>query len=128
MAQSASAIMKPIADKDSGNAEVARDFAIAETMRGATLRSAADATGAAAALNNAIALLRPLASSSSDRNLLDPYVRALLLLDRVEEARPVYEKLMAMGYREPAFMALWQRESARAMSPLSTPDTPRSAK
>jgi len=125
LAQSASAIMKPIADKDAGNADVARDFAIAETTRGAILRSVADAAGAASALNNAVALLRPLSTGSSDRNLLDPYVKALLLLDRIDEARPAYEKLMTMGYREPAFMALWQRESTRAVSAPSTPHTPK---
>ncbi|MGN6312172.1 MAG: TIR domain-containing protein [Rhodanobacteraceae bacterium] len=51
-------------------------------------------------------LLRPALHSGSDPNFLAAYVEALLRLDQTDAARPIVDKLNAMGYRTPDFVAL----------------------
>ena len=51
------------------------------------------------AFARAAAMLEPVANGSTDKNVLDPWARALLHVDRVEDARPVIEKLHRMGFK-----------------------------
>jgi serine/threonine-protein kinase len=51
------------------------------------------------------------ARDSRDWNLLDPWVRALLYLGRLDEASRGHERLMSIGYREPGYMRLWEQKS-----------------
>jgi hypothetical protein len=53
-----------------------------------------------------LALARPLTASSQSVRFLDTHAQALLHLGRVEEARPVVEKLLATGWRNPELIVL----------------------
>jgi eukaryotic-like serine/threonine-protein kinase len=64
---------------------------------------AADSAGVAAA--RAVELLEPLARESRHWPLLDSFARALVLSGRSAEGERVTERLLNMGYREPAFAA-----------------------
>jgi hypothetical protein len=46
------------------------------------------------------------AQSGSDVNFLATWATSLLLLDDIEQARPIVSKLAAIGYRTPDFLAL----------------------
>jgi hypothetical protein len=61
---------------------------------------------ARAAWARAAQLLASVAGSSRDYQLLDPWVRAMLLLGRLSEVGPVVETLRGMGYREVTYQAL----------------------
>ncbi|MEO5621911.1 MAG: toll/interleukin-1 receptor domain-containing protein [Dokdonella sp.] len=50
--------------------------------------------------------LAPALKAGDDPNFLAAYAEALLRLDQTDAARPVVEKLGAMGYRAPDFVAL----------------------
>ena len=52
-------------------------------------------------------MLEPLAKDHPIA-LRYPLVRALVYLGRVEEAKPWFEKLMALGYCNPAFLEFWK--------------------
>ena len=54
--------------------------------------------------------------SPSPRNL-DVLVRLLILLEREEEAEPWLRRLVAMGYREPTFVAFLDRRGLRPSEP-----------
>lgn len=59
------------------------------------------AEAAQVALSTAITRLAPVAGSTQDWHLLEPYARALVAAGRHEEARPVLDLLNAMGLRSP---------------------------
>ena len=50
--------------------------------------------------------IAPIARTGDDPNVLAPWASALVLLNDVSAARPVLQKLGAMGYRTPDFNAL----------------------
>ncbi len=51
-------------------------------------------------------LLQPFGAETSDWRVLYPWVQALLRMDRVEEARPVMDKLDSFGFRQPDYEKL----------------------
>ena len=64
-----------------------------------------DATGATSHWTEAYKAIAAIAGGSGDYRLLDPLAVSLVNLGRTAEARPVVEKLAAMGYRDPIFLA-----------------------
>lgn len=70
---------------------------------------AADRTAAQRAVAAAVATLDPVAPRSHDRRVLDPWVRALVAADRVEDAQPALHQLKAIGYRQPGFVDYYDR-------------------
>ena len=56
------------------------------------------------AWQKALASIEPVARTSNDDRLLDPWARALLQLERVDEAAAAVEKLTSQGYRYPPFV------------------------
>jgi serine/threonine-protein kinase len=63
------------------------------------------ATQAREAWQASLASIEPVARTSNDDRLLEPWWSALLHLDRAEEAAAVSGKLTSSGYRHPAFVA-----------------------
>lgn len=61
------------------------------------------------AWREAAALMAPLTADSDVVEQLDTHARALLYLGRVEEARPLVEKLQAQGWRDAEFLELCRR-------------------
>ena len=53
--------------------------------------------------HEALDALAPLAENSSNPRVLDPYVRALLLLQRGTEVEPYLQRLKHAGYQSPIF-------------------------
>jgi tetratricopeptide (TPR) repeat protein len=58
----------------------------------------------------ALALMAPVAAESQAVELRHLYALALLHLDRAEEARPVVERLLATGWRDPELLDLARRQ------------------
>jgi serine/threonine protein kinase/tetratricopeptide (TPR) repeat protein len=48
----------------------------------------------------------------NDVDLLDPWVRTLLYLDRIDEAKPTVEKMTSLGYGLPSFLTLCRQKGA----------------
>ena len=60
-----------------------------------------EATRAAGAYREALAIIEPLAHDSNDDRLLRPWAAALERLGRIDDQRTVTRRLEAMGYRTP---------------------------
>jgi serine/threonine-protein kinase len=75
-----------------------------------------NATRAREAWQESLASIEPVARTSNDDRLLDPWSSALLHLDRRDEASVVVEKLASKGYRYPPFV---RDVTSRGMSGLT---------
>lgn len=60
----------------------------------------------------AVEVIRPLAAGSRDKRVLDPLVRGLIYLGRIDEAAPLADTLFGIGYRDPEFLALCHQHGA----------------
>ena len=69
-----------------------------------------------AAWLRAVEVIEALATESSDRRILEPWIRALLCLDRREQARPFYEKLNSFGYSSEELQQRWDAAAERVDS------------
>lgn len=78
----------------------------ADIVAGRIAAERKDATAARDHWMQARQILTPIAASGDDPNVLAAWASALLLLDDVSAARPVVQKLGAMGYRTPDFAVL----------------------
>jgi len=65
-----------------------------------------DAAGADAAWQDALRIISPIDAISMDPRIADSHARILVRLGRAEQARPLIEELVAIGYRNPEFKAL----------------------
>lgn len=106
---SAVQILEPLAAKNSRNNDITRDMALAENERGLVFAAMGRTRDANEAWTRAVNRLSPLAANSRDRNLLDPWVRALVYLGRIDDARRGFDRLTAIGYRDRTFLELWER-------------------
>ncbi|MDH3525457.1 MAG: protein kinase [Acidobacteriota bacterium] len=89
--------------------EAALTFAHNQLLIGRIQTELAETAKASAAWRLALERIEPLASGSTDRDFLATWATALLHLGRIEDARPVTERLWAQGYKEPGFLGLWQQ-------------------
>jgi len=113
-------ILQPLAVRNPRDADLVRDLAIAENDRG-VISAALGRTGESrAAWSRALAHLAPLVGSTKDRNLLDPWVRSLAHLEKFDEAKHGFDRLMAIGYRDRGFLAWWEQVD-RARTRLVVP-------
>lgn len=64
---------------------------------------------AAESWGRAVALMEPLAAGEADMDQLHVHAMALLHLGRVDEARPMVEKLLAKGWADPGFLELCRK-------------------
>ena len=71
-----------------------------------------ESSAAETAWRHALELVEPLARGSKDKYLLDPWVRALLRLDLVDEARPIVQQLVDIGYGDAQFLELCRLKGA----------------
>ncbi len=58
------------------------------------------------AWNRAVEIIEPVTAMSDVPSYLDTHAQALLLLDRVQEARPIVDKLLAQDWDDPLFLDL----------------------
>jgi tetratricopeptide (TPR) repeat protein/tRNA A-37 threonylcarbamoyl transferase component Bud32 len=65
-----------------------------------------DKTRATSAWNTAAELLQPIIEKTRDRELLEPWAQIMLRLQNRDAVRQAFERLDAIGYREPSLMAL----------------------
>jgi non-specific serine/threonine protein kinase/serine/threonine-protein kinase len=82
------------------------DLASSLVGLGRLQESRGEAEAARRSFREAADLMAPVAGASQAVELLHVYAAALLHLGRVEEARPVVEKLLATGWRDPDFLSL----------------------
>ncbi len=73
------------------------------------------------AFDRAAEILEPVARDSTDKTYLDPWARAVLHLDRVEDARPVVEELHRMGFKGWRLGELCQVKGVSMEGPVQQP-------
>jgi tetratricopeptide (TPR) repeat protein/tRNA A-37 threonylcarbamoyl transferase component Bud32 len=93
------AILEPI--KNEIVAQRARGNAL--LVQGEARAALGDKNGSAAAWEDALRVLQPLDAISLDPRIADAHASVLMLLGRVEEAKPLIDELAAIGYRNPEF-------------------------
>jgi serine/threonine protein kinase len=93
------AILEPI--KNEIVAQRARGNAL--LVQGKVRAALGDKNGSAAAWGDALRVLQPLDAISLDPRIADAHASVLMLLGRVEEAKPLIGELTAIGYRNPEF-------------------------
>ncbi len=57
-------------------------------------------------------IIESVSGFSDDLSFLELWVRALLYLDRVEDAKPAIEKMLSLGYGYPSFLELCRSKGA----------------
>ena len=102
------AILQPLVDKNPNDRDSNQWISESHLTMGEVWARTGDLGRARSSWAKAVEVIEPIARQSNDRRYLDPWAQALLYLDRIEEATPIVEKLMSMGYRERTFMELWQ--------------------
>lgn len=107
--QAAVAILDPVVAANPDQAEWRYALASAYVELGTSCSSVGSRSRAVDAWNRAVSLLGEIAIERGDLYYLDTYARALLLLGRVEEARPVVEELRSKGWNSEALRELSRR-------------------
>ncbi len=105
-ARSAVQTLEAIVEQDPDDRRARRFAAHGYTTLGRIRSALGEPDDARAAWESAVELLGPLAPGSNDWRFLAPWARALLHLDRIEEARATVDKLLSMGYRNREFLTL----------------------
>ncbi len=89
-----------------GDRRVTRWLSVAYLLEGRLLESRNRLKDARQAWGRALETIEPLAQDSKETWLLETWGRALLRLDRLQEAEPVVRELHARGFRQESFRAL----------------------
>jgi serine/threonine-protein kinase len=91
----ARAILEPVVAADAGNLFATTQLGAVCLLEGRTWEGRGDASRARDAWEAALALVEPLARKTADPDLREVWATALLHLDRVEEAAPLVDDLLA---------------------------------
>ena len=105
-ARAAVEILEPLVQKSSEDRIALSALSEAHLLLGRILNRRGDDEKALMHWEQAAERIESIAAGSSNKRFLDPWARALIRLGRLDEARPVIEKLSSFGYREPAFLEL----------------------
>jgi serine/threonine protein kinase len=89
----------------------AREHAMLLNLRGEILQAVGQPALARDAWTHSAKLLAPLASQT-DYTMIDPYVRALVLLGRRAEAQVAFDRLTSLGYKNRRFLEFWKQSTA----------------
>ncbi len=108
------ASLQALADAQPKDADTRRDLALAENVSGLVWTARKDPARATTAWEHSVELLDALVRDSTDRNLLDAWVRAHLYLGRVDAARRGHEKLLSIGYRDTSYLRVWREVTGTA--------------
>ena len=105
--------------------QAARLLGIVLLLRGRVAQAAGQSADALRAWDRAAKVLRPLADHSRDHAVLDPWARALIYLNRGDEAKAVLRTLWSIGYRDPELVAICHEHgltppSATAVKPTES--------
>lgn len=95
--------------KNANDVATLRDLARLHYLRGHLWASTGRHDQARRAWESAAELLVPIVSGATEYEVIDPYVRALIRLGRIEEAERERARLLAMGYRDRGFTSFWNR-------------------
>ncbi|MGH8213622.1 MAG: TIR domain-containing protein [Rhodanobacteraceae bacterium] len=106
-ARAALTILDPLLAKQPDDRSLLLDTASAKLLL-ADLSS--DAQAALQLRNDALQATQSVKSGRNDPRLLALQIEALLALDRKAQAQPLLETLRSSGYRDPALLAVLQRE------------------
>jgi len=106
-AQTALTILEPLFAKQPDDRSLLLDTSTARLLLADASR---DAQAALQLRNDALQATQSVKSGRNDPRLLALQIEALLALDRKAQAQPLVEKLQASGYRDPALLAVLQRE------------------
>jgi eukaryotic-like serine/threonine-protein kinase len=97
-------IAERLLEKDPDDPQALRLRSLGHALLGRVWSARGEAAKSRGAWQQALASIEPVARASNDDRLLDPWARALLQLERVDEAAAAVEKLTARGYRYPPFV------------------------
>ena len=99
-AGSALAILDDLIASSPDDADLLHLRSAAYNVAGLIRMGGGDAASAREAWAESVRTIQPLAEGSRDPRYVTVWARALLYLDRVDEARPLLERLEELGYRE----------------------------
>lgn len=100
------AALRALVETDPSNVDIQVELARGELTTARALRAEGDAEGAFALFAAARDRLDAVVADSADPVVLHARVAALAGLGEQSAARPIIERLLAAGYRQPDFMAL----------------------
>jgi serine/threonine protein kinase len=103
------AILEPLVAENPDHAEWRYALATADIELGNIYVSMGERRRAEAAWGDAVEQMEGIALERGDLYYLDTYARALLLLGRIDEARPVAAILVSKGWKGTAFVELCRR-------------------
>ncbi len=109
----ANEILERLLQQNPEDREARRLLAESLNLYGAALSRRGDAEAAAASWGRVVEIIGDLAQGSNDWRLLEPWTRALLELNRVEEARASVMRLQEIGFVDPDFQKLSEQKGLR---------------
>jgi DNA-binding winged helix-turn-helix (wHTH) protein/tetratricopeptide (TPR) repeat protein len=102
-ANRSTAILEEAQKKLPTDVSIRADLAQSLVVSGELLQTANQPSEAALSWQRVVDMLSPAVADTTDRSLLDPWVRALVDLNRKEKALVAAGRLVSMGYSEPTF-------------------------
>lgn len=93
-------------DKDPKNAQLQMSMAWNSVCLGIAYKRLGQAAEAEKSWEQAAARVKPMIQQSDDTSALDTYAQALIYLGRLDEARPIVNKLLEKNWRYPPFIDL----------------------
>ncbi len=115
--QTSIAILGPLVDENPDQAEWRYTLAVALLEIGTVHSIGGDDESAQTAWTRAAQVMETIALQRGDLYYLDTYVRALLLLGRVEEAKPIVDTLLAKDWKSPSFTELCRKNNLCSLAP-----------
>jgi tetratricopeptide (TPR) repeat protein len=92
--------------KDPKNPEWSNGLSWAYVSSGRAYEALGERRKAREQWRRAVEIMAPILETTQGSAMLDTQAQALLLLDRIEEARPIVERLLARNWNDPDFLAL----------------------
>jgi eukaryotic-like serine/threonine-protein kinase len=95
--------------KDPNNAQLQISMAWNSVCLGIAYKGLGNSVEARKSWEQAAATVKPMIQQSDDTSALDTYAQALIYLGRLDEARPVVNKLLEKNWRYPPFIDLCKK-------------------
>ncbi len=114
---SALRLLASLLEQNPNDREAHRLVSSAYNMKGTIWSQKGEQKRALTAWTQALETIEPLALDSKEGLFLETWARALLHLDRVEQARPIVRRLQNLHYRNRDFLVLCERKGLLILEP-----------
>ena len=103
--------LMPVVAKNPRDVVIVRTLANCHSLRARIAQTRGEPERARQHWSRAVELLAPFARDGTDYVVIDPWVRALVLLGRADEAQAGFDRLSSFGYKDREFLKFWNEHA-----------------